>query len=324
MADYVDFTLGDESERDRLILEHIPLLKHIVGRMSFDLSGGLDRDDLYGFGMLGLIAAADSWDASRGLKFSTYAYTRIRGAILDELRRMDFLPRGRREKVRELDRAIRKMEQENGGPPSPEQVGAELGIDAEEVDEILLQARSSSEASLSDGPTAQLASMLSDPKSESPVGSVEWEEMRELLVKVVSTLPEQEQTVINLYYGEELLLKEISGILGVTESRVSQIHSRALYRLNKNLTALIGVALSRWGEIVMDANVRALSPVQVNAVREAEARRRRSKEKDNSKAFELETASKASHSHESGHHTEHGAVSAREEDEAGGRVDVSA
>jgi len=240
VGDYVDFAAGDESARDALILEHIPLLKHIVGRMSFDAAGGLDRDDLYGFGMLGLIAAADSWEEDRGLKFSTYAYTRIRGAILDELRRMDFLPRGRRERVRELDRAVRELEQEQGLPPTPEDLAERLGVTAGEVDEILVQAKSAAETSLDDGPTAQLVGMLTDPRSEDPVGSVEWEEMRELLVEVIAKLPEQEKTVITLYYGEELLLKEISDILGVTESRVSQIHSRALYRLNRHLTSLIG------------------------------------------------------------------------------------
>ncbi len=242
MADYVDYAASGEGERDKLILEHIPLLRHIVGRMSFDLPGGVDRDDLYGFGMLGLIAAADSFDASRGLKFSTYAYTKIRGAILDELRRMDFLPRGRRERVRELDKVMRQMEQANGVSPTPEELAAEMGITAEEVDEIFVQAKSSTEASLDDGPSGQLAAMLVDPRCEDPVGSVEWEEMRELLAKVVTQLPEQEQAVINLYYGEELLLKEIGEVLGVTESRVSQIHSRALYRLNKNLSSLIGHA----------------------------------------------------------------------------------
>ena len=95
-----------DEERERLIIDHVPLLKHIVGRMFYDVPGALDRDDLFGFGMLGLIMAADSWDPSRGLAFSTYAYPRIRGAILDELRRMDFLPRGRRERVRAVDAAI--------------------------------------------------------------------------------------------------------------------------------------------------------------------------------------------------------------------------
>ena len=239
MAELDDAIPDEADERDRLILEHIPLLRHLVGRMSFDGAGGLDRDDLYGFGMLGLIAAADSWDASRGLKFSTYAYTRIRGAILDELRRMDFLPRGRREKVRELDTVVRRLEHERGQAPSPEEIADAMGVSIDEVDEILVTARSAAEASLDEGGEAPLGAMLSDPKCTSPVGSAEWEETREQLVQLIQELPEQEQTVITLYYGEELLLKEISEVLGVTESRVSQIHSRALYRLNRSFGGVI-------------------------------------------------------------------------------------
>jgi RNA polymerase sigma factor for flagellar operon FliA len=234
---------ADEADtaRDRLILDHVPLLKHIVGRMSFDVPGGMDRDDLYGFGMIGLIAAADTWDESRWLKFSTYAYTRIRGAILDELRRMDFLPRGRRERVRELDRAVRVLEQQNGLPPSPEEVAAAMGITVEDVDVILLSAKTCNEASLDDdGFASQLGNLLSDPRSKDPVGSAEWNEMKQLLVDAIHALPEQEKVVITLYYGEELLLRDIAEVLGVTESRVSQIHSRALYRLNRSVLALIG------------------------------------------------------------------------------------
>jgi len=228
-----------EEARDELILEHIPLLRHIVGRMSFDGHGALDRDDLYGFGMLGLISAADAWDPSRGLKFSTFAYTRIRGAILDELRRMDFLPRGRREKVRELDAAVRRLEHENGAPPSPEEIATALEVSVDEVDEILMSARSAAETSLDEGDESPLGALLDDPRCTSPVGSAEWEETREQLAGCIGELSEQEQTVITLYYSEELLLKEISEILGVTESRVSQIHSRALYRLNRSFGGVI-------------------------------------------------------------------------------------
>lgn len=228
-------------ERDTLIVEHIPLLKHIVGRMCFDVPGGLDRDDLYGFGMLGLIAAADSWEPQRGLKFSTYAYAKIRGAILDELRREDFLPRGRRERVRDLDAVVARMEQENGTPPTPEEIATALGVSNQGVDEILLSASSALQVSLDDGPTEHLRSMLRDPRSADPAGSAEWEEMKTLLVQAIGDLPAQEQTVITLYYGEELLLREISQILEVTESRVSQIHSRALYRLNRTVSALTGM-----------------------------------------------------------------------------------
>ena len=224
------------SERDALILEHIPLLRHIVGRMAFDLPSGTDRDDLYGFGMIGLIQAADSWDPGRGLKFSTYAYTKVRGAILDELRRLDFLPRGRREKVRELDKVVASIEQETGLAPSAEAIAERMGTDVDEVDEILLSAKSAGTTSLDEGPSTSLIDKLTDPRSTDPVGSAEWEEMKVLVTDGIKSLSEQEQVVITLYYAEELLLREISEVLGVTESRVSQIHTRALYHLNRFLS----------------------------------------------------------------------------------------
>jgi RNA polymerase sigma factor for flagellar operon FliA len=230
---------GDESERDRLVIEHIPLLKHIVGRMN--APAGVDRDDLYGFGMLGLIAAADSWDASRGLKFSTYAYHKIRGAILDEMRKQDVVSRGKRELLREVERFVSSSEQERGLAPLPEQIAEALSISVEEIDDALTCARSAGEISLeSEGDEPRLSALLGDPRSEDPVGSAEFAEMKQLLVEAIEELPEQEKTVITLYYAEELLLKDIGEVLGVTESRVSQIHSRALYKLNRSLSALTG------------------------------------------------------------------------------------
>lgn len=232
-------TLGSD-DRDRLILDHVPLLKHIVGRLFFDVPGSLDRDDLFGYGMMGLIAAADAWDASRGLAFSTFAYPRIRGAILDELRRMDFLPRGRREKVRAVDRVIEKLEQSSSCKPSPEEIAEELGWTVADVDEVFVTASTAVHTSIDQDRGAGsvgggLAAMLLDPRSDDPVGSAEFEEMKELLVDAIAELPTQEKTVITLYYAEELLLREIAEVLEVTESRVSQIHSRAIYRLNRSL-----------------------------------------------------------------------------------------
>ncbi|MFT7485426.1 MAG: RNA polymerase sigma factor for flagellar operon FliA [Candidatus Paceibacteria bacterium] len=159
--------------------------------------------------------------------------------MLDELRRMDFLPRGRREKVRDLDKVIRELEHKNGRSPSPEELAETMGISADEVDDILMQAKSCAETSIDEGADGQLASLLTDPSCGSPSGSAEWAETREKLAEVIMQLPEQEKTVITLYYAEELLLKEISDILGVTESRVSQIHSRALFRLNQKLSEVI-------------------------------------------------------------------------------------
>ncbi len=237
------FVTGCEQDRDRLILDHLPLLQHLVGRMCCDIPGRVQREDLFGWGMGGLIEAADSWDPARGLQFSTFAYPRIRGAILDELRRLDFLPRGRRERLREVERAIAELEQSQGAPPTPEELATRLGATLEDVDEVLHSARVASWVSLENGPVdgrgdelgSELGSLLADPRSEDPVGSAEWNEMKSQLVRAISDLPEPDKTVITLYYGEELLLKEIGDILGVTESRVSQVHSRALYRLNREL-----------------------------------------------------------------------------------------
>ena len=228
-------------DRDKLILDHVPLVKHIAGRMALDLPGGLERDDLYGWGMVGLVNAADSFEHGRGLKFSTYAFSKIRGAILDELRRADFLPRGRREKVRELDRAVSALSHRTGLAPSPEDIAKELGVSLDEVDEILLAAKSAGHASLDSDVSDALFARLSDPEAQDPQGSAEWEETKALLVRAIGELSEQERTVITLYYAEELRLREIADVLGVTESRVSQIHTRALYRLNRELAPRLGV-----------------------------------------------------------------------------------
>jgi RNA polymerase sigma factor for flagellar operon FliA len=236
-----EFQPASALDRDKLILDHLPLLKHIAGRMTLDTAGALDRDDIYGFGMVGLIQAADSWDPGRGLAFSTYAYSRIRGAILDELRRNDFLPRGRREKVRELEQAVQRLEQRHGMPPTPEEIALELGIALDEVDAVLVSAKAASCKSLDDErDSLDLGALLDDPSTEDPVGSAEWLETKRLLQQAIAALPEPEQTVITLYYAEELLLKEIGEVLGVTESRVSQVHTRALYRLNRALAGALG------------------------------------------------------------------------------------
>jgi RNA polymerase sigma factor for flagellar operon FliA len=228
-AGFVD---GAVQDRDALILAHLPLLQHVVGRMSLDVPGRVQRDDLFGWGMRGLIEAADAFDPARGLAFSTFAFPRIRGAILDELRRLDFLPRGRRERLREVERAVARLEQQSGEPPTPEEIGRELGLSADEVDEVLHSARVAHWVSLEGGPSQELGALLADPRCDDPAGSAEWNELKQRLVDAITSLPEPEKTVITLYYGEELLLKEIGAVLGVTESRVSQVHSRALYRLN--------------------------------------------------------------------------------------------
>ncbi|MBL8861954.1 MAG: FliA/WhiG family RNA polymerase sigma factor [Planctomycetes bacterium] len=232
-------TRRSDEERDRLVLEHVPLLRHVVGRMS--LPSGVDREDFLGWGMVGLLAAADSWDEARGLKFSTYAFPRIRGAILDELRRADLLPRGRRETLRAVERATAQLEQELGMPPALEQIAERTGLLVDEVESALADGRAVVESSLDqESGSGPLADLLSDPHVNDPMGSAAWQETKARLAAAIQALPEQERTVILLYYAEEMLLKDIGEVLGVTESRVSQIHSKAIYRLNRELALAHG------------------------------------------------------------------------------------
>lgn len=228
-----------DSAREELVLAHVPLLRYVVGRMS--VPSGLDRDDMLGWGMVGLLSAADNWDESRGLKFSTFAFPRIRGAILDEMRRADLLPRGRRESLRDIERTTAQLEQEIGAPPTLEQIAERAEVSVDDVESALADARAVIESSLDqDSASGPLGALLSDPRTEDPVGTVAWEEMKGLLAATIQELPEPERTVILLYYGEEMLLKDIGDVLGVTESRVSQIHSKAIYRLNRELALAHG------------------------------------------------------------------------------------
>jgi RNA polymerase sigma factor for flagellar operon FliA len=235
-------TYAEAVDRDQLILGHVPLLKHIAGRMVLDTNGAVDRDDLYGWGMIGLIQAADSWEPARGLKFSTYAFPKIRGAILDELRRLDFLPRSRRERVRDLDHVVNELRHDRGKVPSPQEIATRMGIGLNEVDEILLSARSAVQTSLDGEPPSKLRELLIDPTCSDPHGSAEWGEARELLMREIARLAPQEKSVITLYYAEGLLLRDIGRVLGVSESRVSQIHTRALFQLNRALAPSLGVS----------------------------------------------------------------------------------
>jgi len=225
----------EPAQRDALVMEHLPLLKHVVGRMS--VPHGMEREDLAGYGMIGLLQAADTWDPERGLKFSTYAYPKIRGAVLDELRRRDALTRNQREMLRDVETCVRRLSHEHGVAPTPEEIAKEMALDVSEIEEILADARAAHECSLDADSGGEertsLGALIGDPRCEDPHGSVEFDEQKQLLVEAIQELPEQEKTVITLYWAEGLLLKEIAEIIGVTESRVSQIHSAAIYRLNR-------------------------------------------------------------------------------------------
>lgn len=222
--------LRSRVERDELIEQYLPLVHHIVGRLAISLPSGVDREDLYSSGVLGLIHAARLYDATKGASFKTYAYTTIRGAILDELRRLDPIPRSARERIKKLDKASQSLAHVLGRQPTREELCSELDCDLETLDQDLIYHNSAYTLSIDDGAdnAEGIATWLEQEDALSPFDASERREDIELLTKEIAGLPEQACQVVVLYYHEGLLLKEIGSILGVSESRVCQILSKAL------------------------------------------------------------------------------------------------
>lgn len=224
--------------REKIIIEYASLVKIVAGRLSMYLGYNVDYDDLVGYGIFGLIDAVDKFDYSKGVKFETYASFRIRGAILDEIRKMDWIPRTLRQKQRKIDAAFHKIETEQGRLATDEEVARELEISLEELDTWQSQTKVSNLLSLDEyleqGSEVKMESSLSS-QYETPEKIVEKQELKEILIKTLETLTEKEKRVIILYYYEDLTLKEISSILEVSESRISQLHTKALQKLKLKL-----------------------------------------------------------------------------------------
>lgn len=229
--------------RDQLILQYTPLVYFVVDRLALSLPAILDREDLADTGAIGLIDAISRFDPARGVKFETYAIARIRGAILDSLRSLDLVPRTVRQKARQVEQAIGQLDQEFGRPATDQEVADHLGVSVEEYRQTLLDASPivlSLDGPLGindDGSFTTLAETIEDETSPAPAAVVERIELRRLLVEALAHLPDRERTVISLYYYEELTLREIAQILGLSESRVCQLHTRAIYRLRAGLQA---------------------------------------------------------------------------------------
>jgi RNA polymerase sigma factor for flagellar operon FliA len=216
--------------RNRLVVQYSPLVKYVAGRMRSRLPHSVDQDDLVSDGVLGLMDAIERFDPSRGLSFQTFAVPRIRGAIIDGLRSMDFVPRSVRDKVRIVQQATTKLEERLGRLPDDEEIAREVGVPVQQVRDLAKQA-SSNHANLDDFELAdELASAADD--------SVERGDVSASLRRVIAELNERDQVVIALYYFEGLTLAEIGKVLGVTESRISQVHSRATSTLRAKLVAL--------------------------------------------------------------------------------------
>lgn len=234
---------GSAEARDALILCYVPLVKFVASRVSIGLPSNVDFDDLVSFGVFGLVDALEKFESERGVKFETYAVARIRGAIIDGLRSIDWVPRSIRQKAKELEKAVATLEAQNGGPATDREICAALDLSVDEYYKLLLEVSGASLASLDemwagDGDeegTLRFGQMIENQSSENPTDAVADAEVKRILSEAIDWLPERERLVISLYYYEELTLKEIGHVLEVSESRVSQIHTQALLRLRGKL-----------------------------------------------------------------------------------------
>lgn len=224
--------------REQIIIEYAGLVKVVAGRLSMYLGYTVEYDDLVGYGTFGLIDAIDKFDSLKGVKFETYASLRIRGAILDQIRKMDWIPRTLRQKQRKIDTALQKIETELGRPATEDELSRELGISMEELELWQNQTKATNLISLDEfmeqGSEVKMDSQASS-HFDQPERVMEKQELKETLTQAILTLTENERKVITLYYYEELTLKEISRIMEVSESRISQLHTKALQKMRKAL-----------------------------------------------------------------------------------------
>ena len=237
----------DPQAREQFLVEHLPLVRYIAGRLAIGLPNSVEMDDLVHSGVVGLIEAMDHFDPSRGIKFETYAYHRIRGAVMDMLRELDWLPRSVRQREAEMTGAYERLEGRLNRPPTDAELAGELGLTLEALDELAhevgLQAMQSLDESVGSEQweMGTVGELVADGETPSPQESADrWAE-RDLLACAIEALPEAERTVISLYYYEGLTLKEIGQVLGVTESRACQIHGKAMVRLRGAIQPMLKV-----------------------------------------------------------------------------------
>ncbi|HKF81948.1 MAG TPA: RNA polymerase sigma factor WhiG [Solirubrobacterales bacterium] len=234
---------GDEGARERLVVAYSPMVKFVAGRLGAGLPSHVEDADLISYGLVGLIGAIERFEPERGIKFETFAMTRIRGAIIDELRSLDWVPRSVRSRAREIEAAQTKLEHELQRAPSEAELAAKLNMTEEELQSALLEIANSSVYALdelwtvsdSSGDQVSLLDTIADESAADPQEALASTEVKDLLTEAIGGLPEREQLVVALYYYENLTLREIGEVLGVTESRVSQLHTKAVMRLKSSL-----------------------------------------------------------------------------------------
>ncbi len=234
---------GDQSARERLVLAYAPLVKYVAGRMASGLPSHVEEADLISYGLLGLISAIERFEPERQIKFETFAITRIKGSIIDELRSLDWVPRSVRSRAREIERANAKLENELQRAPTDEEIANRLELSIDEFQDSLLRISNSSVVALDElwtvsdasGDQVSLLDTIQDPEAADPAREMDTTEMKDTLSDAIARLPEREKLVVALYYYENLTLREIGEVLGVTESRVSQLHTKAVLRLKSRL-----------------------------------------------------------------------------------------
>lgn len=233
----------DPAIRDRLVEQYAPLVKYVAGKVAVGMPHNVEFDDLVGYGVFGLFDAIEKFDPDKHVKFKTYAVTRIRGAIFDELRSIDWVPRSVRQKSREIEDAVRRLESSLGRTASDAEIAKELNMSVKEFEKTMLKVSGTAIMSLNDvwytgedNDKVSIADSIESPDSLQPDTIVEKDEIRRVIIESIHQLPEKEKKVLVLYYYEDLTLKEIGQVLEVTESRVSQLHTKAIMRLRAKLT----------------------------------------------------------------------------------------
>ena len=236
--------------REEVSRQYSPMIKYVANRIAMRLPPHIEVDDLISVGVLGLMDAITKYDSSRGAKFKTYAEFRVRGAILDELRSMDWVPRSIRQKASKVDKVVQGLQAKLRRTPEDEEVAQEMGLSLDQFHETLNETKSIPIFSLEDlgiakesGDQQSLLDCLAGKADADPQTQVPLVELKEIIAKAIDALPEKERLMVSLYYYEELTMKEIGAVLDITESRVSQIHSKAVYRLRTKLKAIIAEEL---------------------------------------------------------------------------------
>ena len=228
--------------RDEIILAYTPLVRFVVGRLGIPATSMLDAEDLVSYGLIGLINAVDRYDPARGVRFEAFAMSRIRGAVIDQLRVLNWLPRSAVARVRQIESALANLEQRLGRPAKEQEAAAEVGVTTQRYRQMLLEvgivvlSLDAPLGSLSqDDEVASLGDLLEDSRSPGPDEQVERTELMNALITAIDHLPERERLLLSLYYHEELTMKEISSLMNVSESRICQLHMQAVLRLRTAL-----------------------------------------------------------------------------------------